>query len=262
MNEHLQRHGVLLDIDGVLHVGNEAVDGATEVLQWLRAREVPHRFITNTSTRTAEALAEQLGGMGLDVTADQIFSAVTATQRYLQDRGHQRPLLIVNDTVRAAFSKADSDPEDPDCVVIGDIGPRWDHALLDRLFRALMQGAELIAMHRNRYWQRAEGLCLDIGCYVAGLEYAAQVEATVVGKPNAAFFQLAAADMALDPAQCLMVGDDIDSDVAGAQAAGIRALLVQTGKYRDTALQRAAVTPDAVLPSIAALPDWLQAEGG
>ncbi|MHA7835581.1 MAG: TIGR01458 family HAD-type hydrolase, partial [Algiphilus sp.] len=248
----------LLDIDGVLHVGDTPVDGAVEALQWLRRQDIPHRFITNTSTRTPETLANTLSGMGIEVSADQLFSAVTATQRYLTQRGHRHPLLVLDDAVRASFGADDNEPDAPDCVVIGDIGSRWDHALLGRLFQALMQGAELIAMHRNRYWQSAEGLSLDIGCYVAGLEYAAQVEATVIGKPNATFFALAAADMARTPAQCVMVGDDIDSDIGGAQAAGMRGLLVQTGKYREDASQRASVTPEAVLPSIAALPDWLQ----
>ncbi|WP_420426429.1 TIGR01458 family HAD-type hydrolase [Algiphilus sp.] len=260
MHQDSDHPGILLDIDGVLHVGSAPIDGAVDTLQWLRSQGIPHRFITNTTTRTAESLADTLSGMGIEVSPDQLFSAVTATQRYLAQRGHRHPLLVVDDAVRESFGVDDRDPDDPDCVVIGDIGPRWDHALLGRLFQALMQGAELIAMHRNRYWQSAEGLSLDIGCYVAGLEYAAQIRATVIGKPNEAFFALAAEDMERTPAQCIMVGDDIDSDVGGAQTAGMRGLLVQTGKYRDTTLQRTAVKPDAVLPSIAALPDWLRSQ--
>jgi len=248
---------VLLDIDGVLHAGEEAVSGAVEALDALAGREIPHRFITNTSTRTPRQLADKLQAIGLDIPADRIFSAVTATQRYLAKQGHSRPMLVVDEGLHDLFNVDDPEPENPDAVVIGDIGPRWDHALLNRLFAALMQGAELVAMHRNRFWQAGHGLALDIGCYVAGLEYAADIEATVVGKPNAAFFQLAAADMEVDPTRCVMVGDDIESDVGGAQNAGMRGVLVQTGKYRNAAVQRSRVRPDATLPSIADLPAWL-----
>lgn len=228
-----------------------------DTLRALTARGIPHRFITNTSTRTPQELASKLGEIGLDIPEAALFSAVTATQRYLQQRGLTRPLLVTDPGLHALFGVDDPQPAEPDCVVIGDIGPRWDHALLNRLFSSLMDGAELVAMHRNRFWQTADALVLDIGCYVAGLEYAANVEATVVGKPNATFFQLAAADMGLDPAHCVMIGDDIESDVGGAQHAGMRGLLVQTGKYRDSAVQPSQVRPDAVLPSIAALPSWL-----
>lgn len=249
--------GVLLDIDGVLHVGAQPIDGAVETLHALETRGIPHRFITNTTTRTPHQLAAKLAEMGLKVAEEALFSAATATQRYLEQRGHTRPMLVVDPSLYVLFGVDDPQPAEPDCVVIGDIGPCWDHALLNRLFSSLMQGAELVAMHRNRFWQTADDLELDIGCYVAGLEYAANVEATVVGKPNATFFQLAAADMGVDPACCVMVGDDIESDVGGAQNAGMRGLLVHTGKYRDSAVQRSQVRPDAVLPSIAELPAWL-----
>lgn len=241
MNEANDIEAVLLDIDGVLHVGEDPVSGAAETLQALAARGIPHRFITNTSTRTPRQLADKLQAIGLDIAEERLFSAVTATQRYLAQRGHTRPMLVVNEGLHGLFDVDDTDPDRPNCVVIGDIGPRWDHRLLNRIFSTLMEGAELIAMHRNRCWQTENGLALDIGCYVAGLEYAANIEATVVGKPNATFFQLAAADMQVNPTRCVMVGDDIESDVGGAQNAGMRGLLVQTGKYRDAAVQASRV---------------------
>lgn len=250
--------GVLLDIDGVLHVDDAPLPGAGRTLEQLRDAGLPVRFVTNTSTRTAAQLGERLRTMGLDLPDRAIFSAVTAARRHLETRGARRVLFAVADAIRPEFSAfGAADGDDADCVLVGDIGERWDHALLERLFRALMAGAELVALHRNRYWQTTDGLRLDIGAYVAALEAATGRAATVVGKPDAAFFALAAGDMGVDPAHVLVVGDDIESDIGGAQGAGMRGVLVRTGKYRDALVARSEVRPDAIIDSIAALPGWL-----
>lgn len=249
--------GLLLDIDGVLHVGDEALPGAARTLEQLAEAGVPVRFITNTSTRTPEALGEKLRSMALPVNDKEIFSAVSAALRHLARSGAGRIWPVVGDGIRPVFADWPIDTANPDCVLIGDIGPSWDHKLLERIFGALMQGAELVALHRNRFWQTGNGLRLDIGAYVAALETATGRPATVVGKPDPAFFALAAADFDAAPSEIVVVGDDIDSDIGGAQAAGMRGLLVQTGKYRADFVARSGVTPDGVIAGIQDLPDWL-----
>lgn len=249
--------GLLLDIDGVLHVGDEPLPGAAEALERLTETGLAVRFITNTSTRTPEALGERLRSMGLPVADAAIFSAVSAARRHLERSGAKRIWPVVGDGIRPVFTDWAIDTAAPDCVLIGDIGPSWDHKLLERIFAALMQGAELVALHRNRFWQTGKGLRLDIGAYVAALESATGLSATVVGKPDPAFFALAAADFECPPAEVVVAGDDIDSDVGGAQAAGMQGLLVQTGKYRPDFVARSPVNPDGVIASIAELPAWL-----
>lgn len=252
--------GLLLDIDGVLHVGDEALPGAARTLEQLAEAGMPIRFITNTSTRTPGALGEKLRGMTLPVDDKDIFSAVSAARRHLERSGAGRIWPVVGDGIRSVFADWPIDTATPDCVLIGDIGPNWDHKLLERIFGALMQGGELVALHRNRFWQTGEGLRLDIGAYVAALEAATDRPATVVGKPDPAFFALAAADFDCAPSEIVVVGDDIDSDVGGAQAAGMRGLLVQTGKYRADFVARSEVTPDGVIASIKELSDWLSGQ--
>jgi HAD superfamily hydrolase (TIGR01458 family) len=249
--------GLLLDIDGVLHVGDQALPGAAETLEALGEAEIPLRFITNTSTRTPEALGGKLRDMGLPVADAAIFSAVSAARRHLERSGARRIWPVVGDGIRPVFADWAIDTATPDCVLIGDIGPSWDHKLLERIFAALMQGAELVALHRNRFWQTGNGLRLDIGAYVAALEATTGRAATVVGKPDAAFFNLAAGDFDCPPSEVVVVGDDVDSDIGGAQAAGMRGLLVQTGKYRADFVARSETTPDGVIASIAELPGWL-----
>jgi HAD superfamily hydrolase (TIGR01458 family) len=122
-----------------------------------------------------------------------------------------------------------------------------------------MDGAELIALQRNRYWLRPEGLALDVGPFVAALEYAARVDAFVVGKPSADFFATILAGIPAEPGEAAMVGDDVESDVGGALDAGLAGVLVRTGKYRDDALRASGIDPTAVVDSIADVPALLDA---
>lgn len=250
--------GILFDLDGVLYVGNKAVDGAENTLANLKRRQIPYRFITNTTTRIASDVASKLQSLGFAVDADEIFSAVTATRNFLNRQGTPRVHLLTRESIRAEFTEFRQNVNLPDFVIVGDIGAAWNYELLNRVFNELMQGAELIAMHMNKYWQTEKGLQMDIGAFVAGLEFVTGKQATVIGKPSQAFFQLATDALGLEPEQVLIVGDDIENDIAGGQAAGLRAVLVKTGKYRDEIMRQSEITPDAVIDSIADLPALLK----
>ncbi len=249
--------GILFDLDGVLYVGDQAIEGARETLAWLKSRSIPFRFITNTSTKTAAAVADKLRGMGFDISADEIFSAVTATREFLSRQGSPSVHLLIRDSARSEFSQFPEADSVPDYVVVGDIGAAWDYQLLNRVFNELMEGAELIAMHMNKYWQTEQGLQMDIGAFVAGLEFVTGKQATIIGKPSEAFFHLAVANMGLEPAQALVVGDDIENDVGGSQAAGLQGVLVKTGKFRDRLVKNSEISPNAIIDSIADLPGLL-----
>ncbi|HLS99094.1 MAG: TIGR01458 family HAD-type hydrolase [Porticoccaceae bacterium] len=250
--------GLLFDLDGVFYVGDQLVPGGVEALRTLRARGIPHRFITNTTTRSAAALRDKLEAFGLPVTVQQLITAPVATRDYLRREGLTRCCLAVAPEVLEDFAGIEQVETRPQAVVIGDIGEAWTYALLDRLFNHLLEGARLVAMHRNRYWQTEAGLHVDIGCFVAGLEYVAATEAVVTGKPSRAFFAAALASLGIAPGRVAVVGDDILSDVGGAQQAGLRAALVKTGKYRADLVARAGVTPDWTLDSIADLDRLLE----
>jgi len=142
-------------------------------------------------------------------------------------------------------------------VIVGDVGKSWDYDLMNRVFRMVIGGAELVALHKGRYWQVEDGLRMDIGAFVAGLEYATGKQATVIGKPSAEFFHLALADMRLDPEAVAMIGDDIGGDVGGAQSVGMKGVLVRTGKYREDLVSGSGITPDMIVDSIADIPDLL-----
>ncbi|MGB0722486.1 MAG: TIGR01458 family HAD-type hydrolase [Gammaproteobacteria bacterium] len=195
---------VLFDLDGVLYVGDEVIEGATRTLEQVRAAGLVCRFITNTSTRLPHSVGAKLRGMGFPIRDDEIFSVVTATRDVLATRGCPSVHLLVGEEVRPFFSAFPESPE-PECVVVGDIGAAWNYTLLNRVFNELMAGAELLAMHRNRYWQAGNGLRMDIGAFVSGLEYVSGKAATVVGKPSTAFFSLAVKSAGVPEGRVLMV---------------------------------------------------------
>lgn len=250
--------GVLLDMDGVVHIGDRAIPGAAGALSTLESKGIPYRFLTNTTTRSRENLHAKMRRMGLRIRLDHIITTHEVALQYLENIGRPSCYLLVDDDVVGAYRDIEIDDQNPDCVVIGDIGHQWSYDLLNRIFNMIMAGASLVALHKGRYWQTEAGLQMDIGAFVAGLEYTTGVTATILGKPAATFFNVALASMRIDADSAVMVGDDIESDVGGAQRAGIRGVLVKTGKYRDDARARSSVAPDAVIESIADLPGLLE----
>ncbi|MGR2751382.1 TIGR01458 family HAD-type hydrolase [Agromyces arachidis] len=254
--------GVLLDLDGVVYVGDEAVPGAPEAIARLARDGVPYRFVTNTTSRPRSAIAEKLARLGVAADADHLLTPAVAATAWLRRHAIERPALFVPDTTAAEFAGfepvAASAEEGADAVVVGDLGERWDFATLNRAFRLLTAdpAAPLVALGLTPYWRAPDGLRLDAGAYVRALEYATGREAEVLGKPDPAFYDAAVAALGLPADDVVMVGDDIRTDVAGAQRAGLAGVLVRTGKFTPRDLD-GDLRPDAVLDSIADLPEWL-----
>ncbi len=184
MSAWIKPRGVLFDLDGVFYVGEQVIPGAQATLRRLEDKGVPHCFVTNTTTRTRQQLSQRLASLGLDISADAIVSAPAAACAFLKAHHIRRCRLVVADAVSSEFSEFSSDPDTPDAVIVGDIGKAWDYGLMNSLFNNLMNGAKLIALHKGKCWQTESGLQLDIGAFVAGLEYAAGVDAHVIGKPS------------------------------------------------------------------------------
>ena len=243
--------GILADMDGVWMVEDDPIPGAVQALARIRERGIPLRIISNTTTRTRDQLAATMTRLGMPIAADELMSTPRAAADLLRQRGIRTARLLVNDTIRGEF-KGVQESDHPEAIVIGDIGNAWSYDLMNELFHQIMEGAQIVALHRGRYWQVADGLKLDIGAFVAGLEYATGTTATVVGKPSPEMFHAALRDMQLPAANVVMIGDDARQDVGGAQACGIRGVLVKTGKYRPEHVAN-DVTPDLVLDSIADL---------
>jgi len=254
--------GLLIDLDGVLYIGETSVPGAHEVLKQLQARNIPRRFLTNTTTRTAASVVQKLNRLGFQVDECEVFSPITATVQYLKSMGSPSLHAVVRDSVIPAFAGFPNILEKPDYVVIGDIGAAWSYPLINTIFAQLTAGAELIAMHKNKFFQGEEGLMVDIGAFVAGLEYVSGKQATIIGKPSESFFNMALDSLGLEPNEVAMIGDDIDTDIGGAKAVGMQGILVKTGKYRPGCEDGRKYPPDEVLESFAEFLERVDIEAG
>ena len=256
---------ILFDLDGVFYQGERAIEGAAKVVAWARDRAIPHLFLTNTTSRPRSALVDKLSGFGIDTTIEHIFTPAVATVQWLQQHyPDQKVALYIPDATKAEFqqiSQSDNVDDTVSAVVVGDLGEQWDFKTLNQAFRYLMQNnrPQLLALGMTRYWQAADGLRLDVAPFVMALSHASGATPKVLGKPAELFYHAALEVLGVKAAQTVMVGDDIVSDIGGAQKAGIRALLVRTGKFREDDLQ-GEILPDAVLDSVLELPDWWQTQ--
>jgi HAD superfamily hydrolase (TIGR01458 family) len=252
---------ILLDVDGVLHVSGEPIPGAAEAVADLRRSGHRLRFVTNNTTRSRSTLADELRSCGIELDDEELQTTAAAAARALAGR---RVLALVMAALVEDLEGIELVGDGAEAVLLGgaaeteETGRVFSYMNLARAFAELELGAELYCLHKNQWWQTSRGPLLDSGAFVAGLEYAAGVEATVLGKPSRAYFEAALEALDAEPELTWMVGDDLDSDIAGAQGFGLRTVLVRTGKFRPDVLERSTVVPEAVLSSIAYLPEWLE----
>ncbi|MDQ2623228.1 MAG: TIGR01458 family HAD-type hydrolase [Actinomycetota bacterium] len=250
---------LLLDVEGVLYVHGDPIPGANEALEALRGTVGGIRLVTNTSSISRKAVIERLQRAGLDVRPEEVLTPAAMAVRYCRSKGYEKVNLMVAKSLREDLEEiiVIGTDQHSDAIVLGDLGPMFSAETLTQAFRQLMDGAELIALQHNRYWEREDGLVLDVGAYSAALEYASGRDAVVVGKPSKDFFLMALADIGADPGNTVMVGDDIEADIGGGLAVGIPSVLVRTGKYRPRQVEESGVEPTATIDSIADLPELL-----
>ncbi len=252
---------ILLDVDGVFHVSGQPIPGGAEAVRALREAGHRLRFVTNSTTRSRSLLAEELRGYGLELSDDELQTTPRAAARTLRGK---RVFALTMAAIREDLEGIELVGDGAEAVLLGgadetaETNRVFSYMNLARAFAELEAGAELYCLHKNRWWQTARGPLLDAGAFVAGLEYASGVDATVLGKPSPAYFAAAVEALDADPERTWMVGDDLDSDIAGAQRFGLRTVLVRTGKFRPDEVERSGIAPDVVVSSIAQLPEWLE----
>jgi len=243
--------GLVVDLDGTLYVGDEVLPGAKTALEALRAAGMPMRFLTNTTSKPRSEIVARLDRMELGIAADEIFTAPRVAASILRQRGVKRAHFLLKAPVVADMEGIESVEAGAEAVVIGDIGDELSPERLNRAFRLLLDGAAFYALAENRMYRRADGMRLDVGAFVRALEYGSRRQATLLGKPAPAFFKTAVEALELWPEEVASIGDDLEGDVGGGQGAGLRGVLVRTGKFREEDLRTASITPDVVIDSFA-----------
>ena len=264
---------LLLDLDGVIVLAGQAIPGATDAIAELERRRMPYRIVTNTSAVSRETLARWSAKLGAPIPASRFESALSASAAWTARHFRDQPLYVLaSDDARTEFAgqrlltheEAGKRGATAAAVVIGDSPEDATYDNLNRAFRLILDGAVLIGMHRNAWWLTPDGPTLDSGAFVTGLEFATDRPATIVGKPSAAFFSQGVRDLRREAGRDLarrdiaMVGDDVRTDIRAAQRAGLRGILVLSGKHGESdievaANERGGRRPDAVAPDLAAV---------
>jgi HAD superfamily hydrolase (TIGR01458 family) len=252
---------ILLDVDGVLHVSGAPIAGAASAVKRLRDNGHRIRFVTNSTTKSRTQLTEQLRAMNISVEDDEVQTTGAVASRALAGK---RVLALTMPGMLDDLEGLQLAGMNVDAVLLGgadegeETGRIFSYLNLNRAFHELEAGAELYCLHKNKWWQTADGARLDAGAFVAGLEYAADIEATVLGKPSNAYFAAALDALDAEPGLTWMVGDDLEGDIVGAHNHGMKTILVRTGKFRPDEVERSTVQPDGIVSSIAQVPDWLE----
>ena len=257
---------ILFDLDGVLYEGDQAIPGASDTVNWFIENNIPHLFLTNTTSISRDALVEKLDDLGIKSSSKNLLTPPVAAQQYLYKNNITNIALFVPEVTAEEFSDFElvanqniSTNEKIEAVIIGDLGDQWTFDIMNTIFCLLIENpqAKLIALGMTRYWKTAAGLQLDVGPMIKAFEYATGINAIVTGKPALEFFQ-AAINMLDKQNDIVMIGDDIRGDIQASQQAGLKAIQVRTGKFTNADL-KLGITPDAILDSVALLPEWWQA---
>jgi HAD superfamily hydrolase (TIGR01458 family) len=266
---------LLLDLDGVIILKGEPVRGSVDAIRALEGRRIPYRIVTNTSLLSRASLSRWAAKLGNEIPPERFQSALSASAAYAAKTFPGQALYVLaSDDARSEFDgqrllshvEAGAPSAHAAAVIVGDSPEELIHENLNRAFRLVRGGAELIGMHRNPWWLTPEGPTIDSGAYVAALEFAAGVTARIIGKPSPTFFSLAIDGLRADVAgrgtsrlrrgEIAMVGDDIRNDVLAGQRAGLRGVFVLTGKHTADDLEhvrsdvRRTRMPDAIAGSL------------
>lgn len=254
--------GVVFDLDGCLVKGPHAIPGAAEAVSRIRSSSVAVRFFTNDSSKTPADMARRLTGHGIDVQPGEMLTSAVVAARYAARRHPDgRVLAVGGPALRESLEEAGLklvDDESAEVVVVGrDI--EFSYSTLEVACRAIWGGAAFLATNRDRRVPVADGFVPGTGAIVSAIAWATNRRPKVMGKPSVLAGRAAIESLGLDPAEVVVVGDSVDQDVRMGKAVGAAAVLVLSGasSREDVARTLTRYRPDAVLPDVAALPEWI-----
>ena len=233
---------ILIDIDGVLRLGGKPAPGLKDFFEFLNQNKFNACLVSNTTLTTSADQKKFFDEQDFEMNFP-ILTASDATYNYVK-KNYEKAAVYCIDKVKQIFDDV-IDMDNPDVVVIGDMEKDWDYDVLTEIFRKVREGADLVAMQKNRYWNTPEeGYLLDVGPFVAAIEYATEKEATIIGKPSKIYFDSALSEIgsSIDN-PFIMIGDDVETDIGAAQSYGGTGILMYTGKTKKPLPEDANVKP-------------------
>lgn len=220
---------VLIDFDGVIKLGENPAPDAGKFLEFLSERKIPSYIISNSTLRTGSEILAFLSDNNINIDVPAM-TAVDATLHYVKEH-YSKVSVYCIPSIKKLF-KDFIDDENAEAVIIGDIGNNWNYKLMNEIFRKVKAGAAIVAMHHNRFWYPNGGeLSLDAGSFIKAIEYGAERESILIGKPSPLYFRTALSLLGFSADdEFFMIGDDIENDVLAAKQIGGRGVLIYTGK--------------------------------
>lgn len=253
--------GILSDIDGTLYFKGNPVPGAIEAISKLRKKGLKLLFFTNTDSKSPTTILKILKNYGFEVDITEIFTPIIALKEYFTKHPTKRSYFVTTEEVEREFQEFPkvNDTEIPDHVIIGDFHDNWDVNRINQAFKYVFKGSKLLGTQGNKYYLDREGEpVIDTGSFIDMIARAANIEPLIFGKPSKEYFLQALKRVNLEPEETLVIGDDIESDIQGALNAGIRAILVKTGKGQYYKPGDSHIKPSFVLDSFSSLIDYLK----
>jgi HAD superfamily hydrolase (TIGR01458 family) len=221
---------LLIDLDGVLKIGNSPAVDAEDFLDFINENKIPACILSNSTLRTGDLVKEFFASHKIELSIPAI-TAFDAALSFVK-KNYKRVQVYCRDYLIHHF-KGLIDEENPEAIVIGDIEDKWNYQIVNDIFKKVFAGADLIAMHKNKYWNPHGELLIDAGAFITGIEFASGKEAILIGKPSPIYFKAALESISADIEEgFFMLGDDIENDIKAAQDIGGKGILIYTGKTK------------------------------
>ncbi|GAB4299283.1 MAG: TIGR01458 family HAD-type hydrolase [Ignavibacteriaceae bacterium] len=228
MKKKAQKIPVLIDFDGVLKLIDRPAPETETLFNFLSDHSLPGIIISNSTLRTSEGIKKFFQDFHIHCPLPAI-TAAEATLNYVKDR-YKKVAVYCVEEIKMLFDEM-TDYENPEAVILGDMRNKWNYELLNEIFRKVYNGADLIAMQKNRFWSPDGRLSLDAGAFISAIEYATSKKAALIGKPSPIYFRSALELLSVPVSEkFIMIGDDIETDIIAAQNCGATGILVLTGK--------------------------------
>ncbi len=241
---------IIFDLNGTLYERGIAIENVNNTLQTLKEKGYNLTFITNTDGRSIADVYNSVIKKGIEIRKEELYTPVTAVKEFINENRNKTFYPLVHDDVLVDLEGTSRDEHHPDYVIIGDFCDKVSHEEINKVFRMIKNGAEIIALSKTLWYIDVDGYTINTGAFVKMFEIACNKEAILMGKPSEKFFHMGLKRTNSSPERTVVVGDDITTDILGAKQINTTGILVKTGVYSEVQLEKAQSKPDYIIENV------------
>ena len=259
-------HALMIDIDGTLLRGDQALPGMVELINFLRQNHISFMVASNNATKTPAVYQQKFAALGADVLTENVLTCSTATAAFLKiEYEPGTPIYVIgmhglhNALAEAGYDILQDASREAETVVVGgDYGLTYDKLKYAALH--IQRGARFIGTNPDVAFPTEEGILPENGATLAALEAATGIRPTVIGKPERYLFDMAVEKMGTSPEQTAILGDRLETDIVGGQQAGLKTILVTTGVDNLDTISEKGIQPDLIVHGLRELVELWQSQ--